>query len=374
MSILLALPLLLTPAPFQAPAELEDLAPLLTPIFEDHVLPALAAAVFDREGMTALGAVGVRSFGGDAAVSPGDRWHLGSCTKAMTATLAARLIEKELCTWDTTIGEVFTDLDDDMHSAWSDVPLWLLLSNRSGAPAKLIGTPLWPLLRAHRGTPREQRRSLVEGVIGSPPQNPPGTKYVYSNAGFCIAGAMLEALADTSWEELVRREVFEPLGMANAGFGPPGTEGELDQPIGHQEREAGPHPMGVGRLADNPQSLGPAGRAHASLADWARFARAHLARDESFLAAETWERLQAPLEDQHYGYGWGFYQRGWADGVTMNHSGSNTMWYCTVWIAPQKGLGLLVATNVGGSAAAKACDEVAVALVDRFSGSDSAGR
>ena len=69
-----------------------------------------------------------------------------------------------------------------------------------------------------------------------------------------------------------------------------------------------------------------------------------------------------------------FYPRGWADGVTMNHSGSNSMWYCTVWIAPQKGLGFLVATNVGGSAAAKACDEVAVALVGRFCGPESAGR
>ncbi|MDP6763581.1 MAG: hypothetical protein QF903_02035 [Planctomycetota bacterium] len=58
----------------------------------------------------------------------------------------------------------------------------------------------------------------------------------------------------------------------------------------------------------------------------------------------------------------------------MSHSGSNTMWFCTVWIAPKKGLGFLIATNVGGAAAAEACDEVAVALVRRYCSPDSAGR
>ena len=46
-------------------------------------------------------------------------------------------------------------------------------------------------------------------------------------------GAMLEEATGTSWEELVRREVFEPLGMTNAGFGAPLGGGREAQPCGH---------------------------------------------------------------------------------------------------------------------------------------------
>ena len=50
------------------------------------------------------------------------------------STLAARLVEQELCSWDATLGEVFGDLDGEMDPAWRDVSLRLLLAHRGGAP------------------------------------------------------------------------------------------------------------------------------------------------------------------------------------------------------------------------------------------------
>lgn len=375
MLALLALPLvLLTARAPQEQAAPADLTELLPAVLEARGVPALGCAAFDRAGLRGLAAIGRRSADGEVEVTADDRWHLGSCTKAMTATLVARLVEQAVLGWDTTIGEVFTDLAERMHPAWREVPLELLVSNRAGTPAQLNRKPLWRVLLAHTGTPREQRRTLVEGVLAGPPESPPGTESAYSNAGSCIAGAMLEALTDTSWEELMQRELFAPLNMESAGFGLPGTAGELDEPVGHQPRESGPHPMGTARAADHPRSLGPAGRVHASLADRARFARAHLARDESYLSNESWERLHAPLDGQDYGHGWGFYERDWAGGLAMHHSGSNTMWSCTVWMAPELGLGFLPAASMGGPRAAAACDDVAVALVERYVAKTGAGR
>ncbi len=353
-----------TPAP-QAQAAIE-VDPLLIPILERHGLPAIAGAVVTTEGLAAVGAIGLRSQDGEGEVTAEDLWHLGSCTKAMTATLAARLVEMGELGWDTTVGEAFADLRGSMDPHWRDVPIRLLLCNRGGAPADLDSDGLWGRLWTHTGTPREQRRTLVEGVLKHPPKPAPGTEFVYSNAGFAIAGAMLETVTDMPWEDLMRREVFVPLGMKSAGFGAPGAPGALDQPLGHHPEEKGPRPQPRGQGDDNPAAIGPAGTLHASLADWARFAQAHLrgARGEGdYLKPETWKLLHTPLEEQEYAFGWGFVPRPWAGGTALTHSGSNTMWFCTIWLAPERGFGVLAATNVGGEAAAKACDEVASALI-----------
>ena len=75
-------------------ARRKDLRELLEPIQQQHKLPALAAAVVRDGRLTALGAVGVCRTGFPEKVSLQARWHLGSCTKSMTATLIARLIER----------------------------------------------------------------------------------------------------------------------------------------------------------------------------------------------------------------------------------------------------------------------------------------
>jgi hypothetical protein len=61
--------------------------------------------------------------------------------------------------------------------------------------------------------------------------------------------------------------------------------------------------------------------------------------------------------------GWGLQDRDWAAGPTLTHNGSNTMWYVVTWLAPKKDFAVLVATNQGGDAAAKGCDEACWALI-----------
>ena len=71
-----------------------DLSEVLTPILDRAKIPALGAAVVSSKGLEAIGAVGLRSWEGESEVTVDDCWHIGSCTKMMTATLAAR--RKEL--------------------------------------------------------------------------------------------------------------------------------------------------------------------------------------------------------------------------------------------------------------------------------------
>ena len=66
------------------------------------------------------------------AVTVNDKFHIGSVTKSMTATVAAMLIERGKISWTTTIGDSFPDLGDQLHPDYRPVTLEQLLAPRSG--------------------------------------------------------------------------------------------------------------------------------------------------------------------------------------------------------------------------------------------------
>src|SRR5579871_1578279 len=298
----------------------------------------------------------------------------------MTATMIAMLVQEKKLSWSTKVSEVFTDLKKSMHEDWQSVTLEQLLTNRSGAPGDLTKDALWgKLWTLTDKPPPAQRRALVEGVLAKAPEAPPGTKYIYSNAGFSIAGAMAERVTGEAWEDLMKRRIFEPLGMKSAGFGAPGTKETRDQPRGHKADGSAVEP---GPSADNPAAIGPAGIVHATLLDWAKYVSLHLRLDPdgtgkaprgsdkllALLKPQAFEKLHAPAEgsdpkDPRYAMGWIVCDRDWAGGKTLTHSGSNTMWYVVAWLAPKKDFAVLVGTNQGGDKPAKACDDAAWAVI-----------
>jgi CubicO group peptidase (beta-lactamase class C family) len=291
-----------------------------------------------------------------------DRWHLGSCTKAMTATLAARFIERGTLGWHTRIGETLTGKIDP---GYRDVTLEQLLAHRAGAPGVLERRPIWSWLWSHEGPIAEERAKLVATLLAEPPEAKPGSEFLYSNAGYVIAGAMLEAKAGGSWETLVARELFQPLGMTSAGFGAPGAASE---PWGHRVEDDRVTPIEPGPRADNPPALGPAGTVHASLRDWAKFVALHLAGargGSDFLESGTFQKLHTPPAGADYALGWIVVERDWAGGRALTHLGSNTAWVAVTWLAPQRDFAVLVATNQGGSRAEKAADRAAWALIQQ---------
>lgn len=335
-----------------------DLASVLEPVRARHGLPALGAAVLKGGEVVALGAVGKRRIGGDVSVTPDDRWHLGSLTKAMTATLLARLVERGRLSWTTTLAEAFPDLAETMHPGYKGVTLERLLTHHGGMPGD-VPPALWAELWRMEGTYPEQRRILAAGLL---PMKPAAEGFQYSNAGYALAGAMAEEREDKPWETLLKAYVFSPLGMLTAGFRAP----EGPQPWGHSWQDGKAVPMPPGPRADNPPGIAPAGAVHASLRDWAKFALVHLDGSQGrarLLKPETFSRLHKAPPGQVHGMGWIIVDRPWAGGRALTHMGSNTMWCAVVWLAPEKDFGVLVVTNLGGGPAERAVDEAVGALI-----------
>ena len=102
-------------------------------------------------------------------------------------------------------------------------------------------------------------------------------EFAYSNVGYVIAGAIAEERTGRTWEDLIRSEVWRPLGIRSGGFGPPGKSGRYDQPLGHEALEGKWVPLDPeSRDSDNPEAFGPAGTVHMTLGDWMLFAQDHI--------------------------------------------------------------------------------------------------
>ena len=322
------------------PPNVKDLSSDLEPLREKGGVPALAAAAWRGGDLLAIGATGVRARGEPARVTSDDVWHLGSDTKAMTAVVVAIWIDRGKLHFEDTLGALF---GGGVHPQLRAVTVEQLLEHRGGLPHQ-FPPDIWRAMWRGAGDPKT-RAAAVDAVLARAPAQPPGT-FQYANPGYVTLGAALERVTGRRWEELVREDLFAPLGMTSCGFGAPG-EGE---PSGHRRDGTAL----VADHGDNPAPNAPAGGVHCSLRDWGKFLALVLAgaRGEhvALVSDATMKRLLTPpadaAEHESYAGGWSFTTRPWAGGVVLTHSGSNTLWYATAWLAPAKNLAFAAASNV----------------------------
>jgi CubicO group peptidase (beta-lactamase class C family) len=370
--IAFALGAALSPLPSQEQPKPIDVKAILEPIRLKYHIPALGGCVLLRGGIAGLGVTGVRKAGDPTPAADGDQFHLGSCTKAMTATLIAKLVEEGRFRWDSTLRELSPALASTMHPRFRGVTLEQLLRHRAGLPERM-----WPVdmtlddLRTLPGTMREKRLFFAKKMLAEEPQNEPGSTYLYSNAGYVIAGAAAEAATGKAWEDLIREYVFRPLKMSSAGFGAMGTPGRVDQPWQHVWTPRSVTPIEPGPESDNPLLIGPAGTVHCSLADWAAFVQLHLDGENGkskFLSPAAFKRLHEPSGGEDgYALGWFVVEREWGGpngkAPVFYHPGTNTRNWAVAWLAPERNLAVLVTANAGGNDLYPAIDEAAGALV-----------
>ena len=362
---------------------------ILTPYLGRYDLPALAAAVVQDGKIIASGAVGTRRAGAAIPVTIKDRFHIGSDTKAMTALLAAMLVEENKLRWDSTVAEVFPELSATMTPGLRGVTLEQLLSHTSGIPSdnqaadKLLAKSL-----SQDGNLDEMRLWLVRQWSKQPLAAKPGTKFAYANMNYVLAGAMLERLSGKTWDELITERVFIPLGLETAGLGTPSSLGRIDVPFGHVKIDGKTKAFLAGPNSDNPPIVGPAGIAHMSVLDfatWAGWNAGEGKRGPALVRPDTLRRLHTPViaipdkpganpgtpKQGKYALGWGELTVDWAPNRLKTHSGSNTKNLAQIWLDPQRDFAMVLVTNIGGEQADQAFQALAPELYKKFAATPS---
>jgi len=317
------------------------------------------AVMIDGE-IVARGASGLQRKGSKIPITTANKWHVGSITKSMTATMIARLVEAGHMSWTDTPTDIFPDMAID--AGWGEVTLEHLLTHTSGAGPNipLLDNMRWPETVADL---RAARLNVVSNALSSAPKSAPGAQMTYSNLGYTIAGVMAEHATGQSWEALMRAQVFKPLGLTSAGFGAPIGTDDKSEPWGHIKLMIFKLKVNPDEKPDNSPIMGPAGTVHMSADDMLAFGNAHLQGmkgQSDYLTAETFQKLHTPrLQD--YAFGWVEREnRDWAGGPLSWHNGTNKMWYGFLALAPAKNMVIFTGTNDG--AGVKAEGEIVKAL------------
>lgn len=356
----------------------------LAPFLVRYDLPALAAAVVKDGKILAVGAVGTRKTGAKIPVTLNDRFHLGSDTKAMTALLAAMLVEEGKLRWNSTVAEVFPELVDKMDHRLRRVTLEQLLSHTSGIPAdnEAFGNLLSKSM-FQDGNLDELRYWLIQQWRMLPLVSEPGSKFAYANMNYTIVGAMIESVGGKTWDEMVTERVFTPLGLKTAGLGAQATLGNIDAPLGHAMVDRKTKAFLAGPNGDNPAVIGPAGIAHMSVLDFAQWAGWNVGegkRGPNLVRPETMRKLHTPIVSMpvkkdaapgtpsrgRYALGWGELTVDWATEPLIYHGGSNGKNLAHIWLNTKRDFAMVLVTNIGGPKADEALFSLAAQLYAKF--------
>jgi CubicO group peptidase (beta-lactamase class C family) len=214
-------------------------------------------------------------------------FQVGSITKTMTGTAAMRLVEQGLIGLDTPICNCLPDIKFSSEEITARVTLRHLLTHTGG----WIGDYFDDFGRGDDALARD-----VAKMASVPQLTPLGEVWSYNNAGFNVAGRLIEVITGKTYEEAIKELVFAPLNMARSFFF--ATEVMIHRfVVGHHLD--GEKPV-VARPWEVMRATNPVGGVVSDVTDLLRYARFHLgdgaASDGTqLLQPETMALMQSPL-------------------------------------------------------------------------------
>ncbi|MFI7499440.1 serine hydrolase domain-containing protein [Streptomyces sp. NPDC049687] len=295
----------------------------------DGRAPSLVAAVV-RDGRAVWH--GARTSVDGHAPDENVQYRIGSITKTFTAVLVLRLRD-----------EGVLDLEDPLEkhlpgTKAGEATIAQLLAHTGGLAAETPG-PWW------ERTPGSLRPELADVLSGRTALHPAGRRHHYSNPGYAVLGALVEELRGAPWEQVLRREVLEPLGLDRTSVQAqnPAAGGWAVHPWADAMQ---PEPL------EDYGPMAPAGQLWSTTGDLARFAAFLVRGDDRVLSAETLREMRTPaapaesadvVDGTTYGLGMQVLRR---DGrLLVGHGGSVPGFLAALFIGVEDDVAAVVLAN-----------------------------
>ena len=231
----------------------------------------------------------------DVSNNPGTKFRIASLTKQFTGACVLILQERGLLHVQEPIAKY---LGDVLPPTWKGVTIHQLLTHTAGVPHPDYSGKQYANIRRTGATPEQ----LVALVGNQPLDFTPGTKWNYSNTGYILLGMLVEKLSGQSYAELLRSNIFQPLGMNDSGY---------DRETDILKRRASGYQIKDGHLANTDfidmSTPFSAGGLYSTVEDMYRWNEA-LSESGKLLSADSLKQMfteypEATHEGQHYGYG-----------------------------------------------------------------------
>ena len=288
----------------------DTLADLVTAKMREHHVPGAALGVL-RDGRAEIRAFGVRSVEDPQPITNDTVFPLASISKTVTTTAVMRLVEQGKIDLRAPVRKYLPDFRVGDEAASRDVTVWHLLTHTSGWEGQLSA--------ADKGD--ETLARFVAGLATNMQLAPPGAAWSYNNAGFGVAGRIIEVVTGKTFSDAIDDLVFGPIGLKLA-FTRVGDIAVHRFALGHRASADG-----VLSIV-KPFTLGstlPAGGTAMAMTDLLEYVRFHLGDGTNAAGARVLRRVtleemrRTQLRKQAYDEDMGL---GWHCDVFESHDGS----------------------------------------------------
>ncbi|MFE0331048.1 serine hydrolase domain-containing protein, partial [Streptomyces sp. NPDC058960] len=305
-------------------------------------IPGVAVGVL-LDGQEICASHGVTSLSNPLPVDEKTLFPLASVSKTFTATALMRLVAEGKVDLDAPVRSYVPELKLADEQAAAQITVLNLLNHTAGLD--------WNLIDDGEGD-----RSLA-GLVAKLPQlpliAPPGTRASYSQAGYNLAGRVIEKVTGLPFEQAMASLVLEPVGLADTVYGL--SEVMVRKfAVGHNRGDDGElrpaRPWGAfkeGARGDN-----PGGGLASSVSDLLRWARFQLGDGEGVLPAAELQRmrertieLRASTLGDGFGICWFLHDLGGLHGI--GHGGSGNGQFAELLIVPERNFAVVSLANAG---------------------------
>ncbi len=341
-------------------------------LFARYQLPGLAVGVIEDGKVVYKRTAGERIAGSGDLVDTRTLFKIASNSKAMTASVLARLVDAGKLQWDDPVHKHLPQFR--MFDPWvtRNMRVADLLVHNSGLPEGGGDLMLWP--EPNHFT----RADIIAGLGHIKPAYGFRAGYAYDNLLYVVAGEVAAAVAGVSYEELVRREIFTPLGLqCRVGQWQRTDSDNIAQPHAHKDGRNVPYSEDGAVVPEITSAA--AGGIRCSLDDMLHWARNWLVPDARQLKwlspaqrREMWTpRTPMPVSERrrerdnthYYAYAYGFRVADVDGEWTVSHTGTLSGMYSVMMLLPDRRSGFVMLTNGNGAAARSVLTE---ALLKRF--------
>jgi CubicO group peptidase (beta-lactamase class C family) len=171
-------------------------------------VPGVAVGLW-HDGRAQMAGLGITSVENPLPVTADTLFQIGSTTKTFTGTAIMRLVEQGLIDLDEPVRTYVPDLRLMDKAAQAEVTVRHLLTHMGGWAGDYF---------SETGSGEDALIRYVAEMASLPQVVPVGTLWSYNNAGFSLAGRVIETVTGESFEDAMQQLVFDPLGLTNSYF------------------------------------------------------------------------------------------------------------------------------------------------------------
>jgi CubicO group peptidase (beta-lactamase class C family) len=317
----------------------DAIASLAEAKMKEFGVPGVALGIVNN-GVVTIRGLGVTNVEDPLPVTAHTVFPIASISKTFAATAIMRLVEQGKVDLRAPVRTYLPDFRVRDQGVSRDVTVWHLLTHLGGWEGQVSGPD--------RGTETLKDFVASTTVTDLMQVAPPGAAWSYNNAGFSIAGRVIEAVSGTSINRAIRDLVFQPLGLEHAGT----TAGDFIVQrfaAGHSTRN------GTATLQRpfTPSSSVTAGGVGLCITDLLAYARFHMgdgsaASGERILKRETLELMRTPQSvkqstDDSIGIAWHLRRMGAIR--TAAHGGTLGGHILLLEIVPERNFAIAILTN-----------------------------